>query len=404
MKKTLIAYILTAALLFSACAATGTDPAPGSETQSAPVSAQPETTADEESAGADESGAGTVAAPECFTLEEISAEFDIHTPEQSAYLGSAYDRIGEFADGRHEYSKPRSITLSWDFFAEAEEYGVLLDTDPNFTAPAVKTVPGSEKSAEFGNLLIGAEYFWKVRALLANGETYESGTSRFSTAGVAPRNLDIDGVPNVRDVGGWQIDATHRVKQGEIYRGGAFDDDLYGTHITEKGISQARDELGVKCDIELRWISAKEISSRGSSLLGSDVLYYEFEFNYSDEKLLLGNTRSIARCFRIFADENKHPVYYHCRIGTDRTGLLTYLLLGFLGVEKETLLRDYLFSNFGSVGGLRQTANIQKAYIDIIDSYEGGTLQEKITYFLKTECKLSDATLEKIKAIMTEEY
>lgn len=84
--------------------------------------------------------------------------------------------------------------------------------------------------------------------------------------------------------------------------------------------------------------------------------------------------------------------------------MLTYLLLGFLGVEKETLLRDYLFSNFGYVGGNRSVDSIKKAYIDIIDSYEGGTLQEKITWFLKNKCRLSDDVLNRVKELLTEEY
>ncbi|MBO4794978.1 MAG: tyrosine-protein phosphatase, partial [Clostridia bacterium] len=232
----------------------------------------------------------------------------------------------------------------------------------------------------------------------------ESGVSSFSTSAAAPRNMDVDGVSNVRDVGGWIIDGTHRVRQGAIYRGAAFEDDQYGTHITEEGVRLAREELGVKTELELRWVSANEISSRSQSLLGEDVTYYEFEFDYSDEKLLEGNARSIARCFRVFADENNYPVYYHCRLGTDRTGVVTYLLLGFLGVEKETLLRDYLFSNFGYVGGLRSTDSISKAYIEKIDSYEGDTLQEKITWFLKNKCSLSDKVLERIKELLTEEY
>ncbi|MBO7666121.1 MAG: tyrosine-protein phosphatase, partial [Clostridia bacterium] len=197
---------------------------------------------------------------------------------------------------------------------------------------------------------------------------FESGVSGFSTSSAAPRNLNIEGVSNVRDVGGWIIDGSHRVKQGVVYRGAAFEDDQYGTHITEEGVRRAREELGIKTEIELRWITQKEIKSRSESLLGGDVNYYEFEFSYNDEELLEGNAKSIARCFRTIANEKKHPVYYHCRIGTDRTGVLTYLLLGFLGVEKETLLRDYLFSNFGYVGGNRSVDSIKKAYIDIIDS------------------------------------
>lgn len=39
-------------------------------------------------------------------------------------------------------------------------------------------------------------------------------------------------------------------------------------------------------------------------------------------------------------------IYFHCRIGTDRTGTLAYILEGLLGVEKEQMLEDYELSYF----------------------------------------------------------
>ena len=38
-------------------------------------------------------------------------------------------------------------------------------------------------------------------------------------------------------------------------------------------------------------------------------------------------------------------VAYHCAVGKDRTGLLTALLLGALGVEDETIVADYARSS-----------------------------------------------------------
>ena len=82
--------------------------------------------------------------------------------------------------------------------------------------------------------------------------------------------------------------------------------------------------------------------------------------------------------------------------------MLSYLLLGLLGVDKETILRDYLFSNFGYVGGNRSVGTIQEAYIDVIDSFEGETLKEKITWLLKNKCGLEDEQLERIENLLIE--
>ena len=45
----------------------------------------------------------------------------------------------------------------------------------------------------------------------------------------------------------------------------------------------------------------------------------------------------------IVAGEN---IYFHCRIGTDRTGTLAYILEGLLGVSDEEKLQDYELSFF----------------------------------------------------------
>ncbi|MBO4366540.1 MAG: tyrosine-protein phosphatase [Clostridia bacterium] len=352
--------------------------------------------------------------PELFELIPTEPVVDVHTEDQKAFLSGPYEQIGKYADGRHECSKPEPLSLVWTFKTDGlpdgvpvpDSFTVFLDQTEAFDAPLVRTVSaedGPDYEVFVDNLYLDTDYYWKVHAECGE-KAYESGVLSFKTAANGPRNLNVGGVSNVRDLGGWVIDEHHRVKQGMLFRGAAFEDLQYDTHITEDGIRTVRDELGVKTEIELRWVSVGEIEHRSDSLLGPDVRYLEFEFNYTDETLLTANVMSIAKCFRRFADEKYYPIYYHCRIGTDRTGVLTYLLLGFLGVDKETLLTDYLFSNFGYVGGNRSVATIQKAYIDLIDECEGETLQEKITWYLINRCGMTEYNLEKIRTLLIEEF
>jgi hypothetical protein len=42
-------------------------------------------------------------------------------------------------------------------------------------------------------------------------------------------------------------------------------------------------------------------------------------------------------------------VYFHCKIGTDRTGTFAYFLEGLLGVSEEDRLQDYELSYFYGV-------------------------------------------------------
>ena len=39
-------------------------------------------------------------------------------------------------------------------------------------------------------------------------------------------------------------------------------------------------------------------------------------------------------------------IYFHCKIGTNRTGTLAYFLEGLLGVSQEEKLQDYELSYF----------------------------------------------------------
>ncbi|MBO4277702.1 MAG: tyrosine-protein phosphatase [Clostridia bacterium] len=433
MKKLLVALLLVFALLLpSACGKTGENssaPESGgvSSVQSVEIS---EETGEEESAASEIS---EISEEESEPSEETSEEesiyfdpetlfdvtapegtFDIHSADQSEYVFSgSLESIQTLADGWHECSKPRAYAVDFAVLRDNAPFelgrfdgvSALLDTDPAFSNP--KTITTYEKTAngfrvEFGNLLLDAKYYYKLRAKYG-ADTYESAVYEFYTSAYAPRNLNVEGVSNVRDLGGWFIDDSHRVKQGLIFRGAAYEDLQYGTHITQRGINQALGDLGVKTEIELRWISVGEIESRTGSLLGEGVNYYEYEFNYDTPQLLVGNKQSIANCFARFADETQYPIYYHCRIGTDRTGVLSYLLLGMLGVPKEQLLTDYLFSNFGYVGGNRSVSTVQSAYIDVLDSYGGATLQQKITNYLINECGVTEEQIEKIKEIMIEE-
>jgi hypothetical protein len=43
---------------------------------------------------------------------------------------------------------------------------------------------------------------------------------------------------------------------------------------------------------------------------------------------------------------NGENIYFHCRIGTDRTGTVAYVLEGLLGVPEEDRIQDYELSFF----------------------------------------------------------
>lgn len=326
-----------------------------------------------------------------WNLADLGNEVNFHSQAQAAFLADEdYNNILTYANagGKEELSLPEPVTLSWsatpanDAAGNVSSYVVEISATGSFNDGITYTT--TECELEVYNLCIGTDYSWRVTAQLEDGKTSVSKTSTFTTADVAPRNMYVDGITNVRDLGGWKTEDGGRVKQGMIYRSGRLnlsETTTYTVEITEQGIKTMRDEMGVRTQIDLRSPTAHNNEAGGitSSPLGDDVTYYNcaMEWNTSNILTYSGNRESILRVFSILADENNYPLVYHCNIGTDRTGLFAILVNGLLGVSEEDLYRDYLFSNFGRINGTRTLSN-NKAYMDTIKSYDGATLSEKI--------------------------
>jgi protein tyrosine/serine phosphatase len=57
-----------------------------------------------------------------------------------------------------------------------------------------------------------------------------------------------------------------------------------------------------------------------------------------------GASSSVAAFLGLICDEESYPLVYHCFAGKDRTGVLTALVLGLLGVADQDIAADYALS------------------------------------------------------------
>ncbi len=55
----------------------------------------------------------------------------------------------------------------------------------------------------------------------------------------------------------------------------------------------------------------------------------------------------LSAALRIIAQRGDEPLVIHCTAGKDRTGVLTALVLGLLGVPREQIVQDYALSGLG---------------------------------------------------------
>ena len=358
----------------------------------------------------------------CSAPTKLSVTGSGHfTAEQSAYLKS--DNISDTTpyNGNMSLSAPTPTVLKWSG-SGLNGYKVNLYKDEALQNLAF-SYSTKKTSLEFYNEELLTTYYWNVTDKSGNKV---SKTSSFkNTIDVAgPRNLNVDGVENFRDIGGWGVLTENGykryMKQGMVYRSGRFNEDKADQvtiTVSDAGLKEAKDNLKIKTEIDFRRSSNNEIGSLTSSALGEGVNYYNLPMLYEGKNLLTFTGKSgkdtyeydnpgmIKRFFEILADENNYPVNFHCSIGKDRTGCLAFLLEGLLGFDQDVMNRDYMFTNFANAGMCKLQDDIYNngRYGYTLENYTNGSnINEKIYNYLKDEIGLEENKLQSVISILKE--
>jgi protein-tyrosine phosphatase len=220
------------------------------------------------------------------------------------------------------------------------------------------------------------------------------------------RALDLEGVHNVRDLGGLR-GARGIIPPGRFLRAATL------THAT----SADRDALfarGVRHDIDLRTLferaEASDTISHDSrfhyehiSLFGADIADWlhatSLHFLYDDA--LAHHQGSFRHVFHVLATQQDGGVLFHCTSGKDRTGLVTALVLDLAGVDRRTIVRDYAISSHylrrtldpdTRSQGTSSPPSAIEHFLDAVDTRYGGTY----AYLLQTG--LPEAEIQELLA------
>lgn len=164
------------------------------------------------------------------------------------------------------------------------------------------------------------------------------------------RTVTLDGCLNFRDLGGYPTRDGKTVSWGQVYRSDAL-------HLlSARDVARLRDELRLGDVIDLR--STEELQSDGRGLLAQEPIRFHHlplfdgaalarderkaAINLADRYFLLAEfaMHPIARVIATLA-ETTVPAVYHCAAGKDRTGVVSAVVLGLLGVENEIIVADY---------------------------------------------------------------
>lgn len=347
-----------------------------------------------------------------------------YTEEQLKYLTS--DKIDDTTpyNGNMSISAPKPIVVSFKRVNYSKSNSVDVKVTPVITddwfvipSPVTYDVLGINE-LKFYNPVLNHKYLISVNS--SSGETYEELTVENKQTVAGPRNLYIGGVENARDIGGWgkmvNGECQTYMKQCLLYRSGRFNEDKaeeVKATITSEGLFEVNNHLRIKTEIDLRKTSTNEVGGlTDKSVLGDNVKYIQLPMAYNGNNILTfkgkvsgdtyeyDNPKMIKDFFEILADRDNYPINYHCSIGKDRTGCLSYLIEGLMGFDQDTMYRDYMFTNFADAG-LCKLTDVTDRYGKTLDEYENGeTLQEKVYNYLNEVIGVSKENLDRIITIL----
>jgi protein-tyrosine phosphatase len=176
---------------------------------------------------------------------------------------------------------------------------------------------------------------------------------------VAERWLSFEGINNFRDAGGYLTTDGRQVKWGKVYRSG-------GLFRATRSDLERLQKLGVRLVCDLR--SDSEVEQEPDTLPAGAV-YERIPVMSEDpiakstvirrrkelDVVLLevykylgidGGAHALGEIFRRLAAPDNLPTLIHCTGGKDRTGIVSALLLSFLGVPDDAITADYTLSNY----------------------------------------------------------
>ena len=347
-----------------------------------------------------------------FDYDELETPQVIHTTDQQNYLnydGEYYQINGNILDsfnarGNTNVSTPNPVTIHWEYDVPSgktlKNYSLIFSQNEDLSDP-IEVTGNKNKSISFYNSYLGTNYF-QVVAHFTDNTIDESNIEMFEVDEQAPRNLKVGNMPNCRDMGGRTTYAGGKVKQGLIYRtsGSKFDN---RTDSDQEAKNVLLNDLGVKTEINVANSTTNNVNLTGVDVVNAYMAYGSVPYSN-----LARNSVRIRQVMDILADEDNYPVFYHCRIGTDRTGITGVMIGGLLGVPFNEIIQDYCFSNFAPIDNQRYPGKTPdnngddiKKYIDELLALPGETFQEK-TYLALRMIGVSAEKLDTIIDIMTE--
>jgi len=161
--------------------------------------------------------------------------------------------------------------------------------------------------------------------------------------------LVIDGLVNLRDLGGLSTESGLTTQPGRLLRSES-------PHTLSEAGLRALLDLGIGAVVDLRTESERErrpspLVEAGFNTLHAPIFtddeYYPDHLSTAAEVYcwwLHERTAGIAKAMTAVADAPSAPILVHCHAGKDRTGVIVGLILRLAGVSIDAIADDYAVS------------------------------------------------------------
>lgn len=208
------------------------------------------------------------------------------------------------------------------------------------------------------------------------------------------RYVELEGCANFRDLGGYRTIDGRRTRWGRLYRADGL------TNLSHADLAVLADELGIRHVIDLR--TDLEVESRGRFRDPVDgVAYHHMPLtdtlpgaeqapDWTDtgfvsrryHSMLVDGTASVVNAITLLAEVDNLPAVFHCSVGKDRTGVMSAVILGLVGVPDEVIIADYALSKPAMeriLEGLRRdypdSADVVAMFAPVILSVEPSSME-----------------------------
>jgi len=186
------------------------------------------------------------------------------------------------------------------------------------------------------------------------------------------RHVPFDGCFNFRDLGAYRTRDGDTLRTRRLFRAD-------GPHALTDADGAMLRSLSVTTILDLRTTDEAEERGRYATVLPGVITYplpMTDVLPDTDElptwidpevvadryfEMLIGGHEAICESLAILTDPDAYPAMLHCSAGKDRTGILSAIILGILGVPDETIVEDYALSAPAMV---RLVDHLQRSYPD----------------------------------------